>query len=547
MSDLAPSLSGPQVRDLFEAGMTWLERHVDKVNAVNVFPVPDGDTGTNMFLTMRSTLQAAEECESPAASEVLAAMAHGALMGARGNSGVILSQIIRGIAQAHEGRTAMDGCSLKDGLAAGSEAAYKAVTKPAEGTILTVVRETSEAVTASQNGGEQGLATLLDVACATANASVERTPTLLPVLAEAGVVDAGGLGLSVLLEGMLKHLRGEPLDVVLGDETDSVGRDWLTMTEQRHATEASLYGYCTEVLVAGAGLDADAVRGRMLELGDSVLVVGDQSLVRIHVHTDDPGAVLTQGTMVGTLTQVKVDNIRGQAERFVEMHEERNAPPDAAPISTVAIVAGEGMASVFDSVGCTRLVSGGPTMNPSAQEILDAVDACPAPEVIVMPNDKNIIMAARQAAESSGKRVHVLESRSMPQGLAALLATNAGDSLEETLDAMQEALGSVRTIEVTRAVRTTSVGGVQVKKGQVIAVVDDVLTLAVESADEAVLHALEGVVTDATSLITLYRGEEVAADAAATLAANLRQRFPTHDVDLHYGGQPNYDYIVSVE
>jgi len=528
--------------------MTWLERHVDKVNAVNVFPVPDGDTGTNMFLTMRSTLQAADACTGDTASEILAAMSHGALMGARGNSGVILSQIIRGVAQAHENREVMDGTGFTDGLVAGSAAAYKAVTRPAEGTILTVVREASEAVRASRDSGEGELLSLLDTACATARASVERTPTLLPALAEAGVVDAGGLGLSFLLEGMLKHLRGESLDVAVGAETDAVGRDWLTMTEQRHAAEESLYGYCTEVLVSGAGLDVDSVRSRILDLGDSVLVVGDDRLVRIHVHTDDPGAVLTHGTGMGSLTQVKVDNIRRQAERFVEMHEEHGAlAVGGARVNTVAVVAGDGMASVFESVGCTRLVSGGPTMNPSAQEIADAVAGCPAPDVVVLPNDKNIIMAARQAAEGAGKRVYVVESRSMPQGLAALLATNTDDSVDETLQAMQEALGSVRTIEVTRAVRSTSVGGVQVKEGQVIAVVDDKLTLAVDSAEDAVIGAIEGVVTRSTSLITLYRGVDAGVGAAAALVDKLRERFPGHEVDLHYGGQPHYDYIVSVE
>ena len=548
-ADRKLSLSGAEVRDMFEAGMTWLERHVDKVNAVNVFPVPDGDTGTNMFLTMRSTLQAAEECTSDSASEMLAAMSQGALMGARGNSGVILSQIIRGIAQAHEGRDGMDSASLVGGLSSGSEAAYKAVTKPAEGTILTVVRESSDAVRDAHEGGESDLASLLDTACETARASVERTPTLLPALAEAGVVDAGGLGLSLILEGMRRDLREESLDVPLGSETDSVGRDWLTMTEQRHSTEESLYGYCTEVLVAGSGLDPDSIRSRVLELGDSVLVVGDERLVRIHVHTDDPGAVLTHGTSVGGLAQVKVDNIRGQAERFVQYHEGRSdSPPgDAAGVNTVAVVAGDGMAEVFQSVGCTRLVSGGPTMNPSAQEILEAVSACPAEDVVVLPNDKNIIMAAKQAAEASQKRVKVVESRSMPQGLAALLAANADDTVEETMEAMQEALGSVCTIEVTRAVRTTSIGGVKVNEGQAIAVVDDKLTHAVDSTEDAVVQAIEGVVTSSTSLITLYRGADAGADAADQLVATLGERFPGHEVELHYGGQPHYDYIVSVE
>jgi DAK2 domain fusion protein YloV len=532
---------------MFEAAMTWLERHVDKVNAVNVFPVPDGDTGTNMFLTMRSTLQAADDCTSDSVSEVLAAMSQGALMGARGNSGVILSQIIRGVAQAHQGHESLDAGSLAEGLTAGSDAAYKAVTKPVEGTILTVVRETAEAVS-SEQGRDGGIAALMETACSTAKASVERTPTLLPALAEAGVVDAGGLGLSVLLEGMMRHLQGESLDVSLGSETDSVGREWLTMTEQRHATEESLYGYCTEVLVGGSGLDVGACTDRMLALGDSVLVVGDESLVRIHVHTDDPGAVLTHGTSIGSLNQVKVDNIRGQAERFVGMHEERGAPPlDGAAVNTVAVVAGDGMADVFESVVCTGLVSGGPTMNPSAQEILDAVNVCPAPEVIVLPNDKNIIMAARQAALAAKKKVHVVESRSMPQGLAALLALNADDATSEMIEAMEDALASVRTIEVTRAVRTTSVGGVEVKEGQVIAVVDDNLTLAVETPEEAVVKALEDVTSDGTSLITLYRGANTDEAVATALADDLRSRFAGHEVDIHYGGQPHYDYIISVE
>jgi DAK2 domain fusion protein YloV len=531
---------------MFESAMTWLERHVDKVNAVNVFPVPDGDTGTNMFLTMRSTLQAGDNCASGAASEMLAAMAQGALMGARGNSGVILSQIIRGVAQAHEGHDSLDAPSLSKGLSAGSDAAYKAVTKPAEGTILTVVRETAEAV-AGTAGAEPELISLMEIVCSTAQASVERTPTLLPALAEAGVVDAGGLGLSILFDGMLKHLRGESLDVAVGAETDSVGREWLTMTEQRHAAEQSLYGYCTEVLVSGSALNVDTMRNRMMELGDSVLVVGDESMVRMHVHTDDPGAVLTHSTSVGSLAQVKVDNIRGQAERFVEMHEERGSPQVEARVNTVAVVAGDGMAGVFESLGCTKLVSGGPTMNPSAQEILDAVNACPAQHVIVMPNDKNIIMAARQAALAAQKKVHVVESRSMPQGLAALLAVNADDSVEETLEAMDEALASVRTIEVTRAVRTTSVGGVKVKEGQVIAVVDDKLTLAVDTPEEAVVRAVESATNASTSLITLYRGRDTDEQTAEALVDDLRTRFAPHEVDLHYGGQPHYDYIVSVE
>ena len=547
-SPSAPSLSGPQVRELFAGGMTWLERHVQQVNAVNVFPVPDGDTGTNMFLTMRSTLEEAEQCTEKSAGAVLAVMAHGALMGARGNSGVILSQIIRGIAQTHEGRSSMDGASLVAGLDAATVAAYKAVTRPAEGTILTVVREVAAALRGRSDAGDADVAALMSAAVDEAKASVARTPSLLPALAEAGVVDAGGLGLAFLLEGMLRHLRGESLDVAVAAETDTVGPEWLTATEHRHATEDSLYGYCTEVLITGRSLDVGLVQERMVQLGDSVLVVGDESLVRVHVHTDDPGAVLSHGTAIGSLTQVKVDNIRRQAERFVGMHGEKRGVVPAAPAqASVAVVAGDGMAAVFESVGCTRIVAGGPTMNPSTKDILQAVEGCPSKDVIVLPNDKNVILAAQQAADVAKKRVRVVPSRSMPQGIAALLAVNPEEGVEANLVAMVEALGSVRTIEVTRAVRTTSVGGVEVREGQVIAVVDDQLKLVAESPAQAVVDAVEGVVGGGTSLVTLYHGGDCGAAEANALADRLRERFSDHEVEVHYGGQPHYDYIVSVE
>jgi DAK2 domain fusion protein YloV len=531
---------------MFGAGMAWLERHVDKVNAVNVFPVPDGDTGTNMFLTMRSTLQEADACTDESAGAMLAAMSHGALMGARGNSGVILSQVIRGIAAAHEGREQLDCATLTAGLEAGAQAAYKAVTKPAEGTILTVARDAATAVRTGLNGGSSDISSLMSVAVQEAKESVERTPSLLPALAEAGVVDAGGLGLSLLLEGMLRHLTGEPLDVPLSAASEAVGQEWLSLTEQRHATEDSLYGYCTEVLVSGLSLDPDALREKVLQLGDSVLVVGDESLVRIHVHTDDPGVVLSHGTAAGSLTQVKVDNIRRQAERFVEMHEERLVG-EPATLSSVAVVAGEGMAAVFESVGCTRTVSGGPTMNPSTGDIVQAVDACPAEDVVVLPNDKNIIMAAQQAVGATRKRVHVVPSRSMPQGIAALLAVNPEDGVDANLSAMNEALHLVRTIEITRAVRSTSIGGVAVKEGQAIAIIDDELKFAEEDPEMAAQAALSEVAGEGTSLITLYVGAPTKEADADALEDIIRAGFPRHEVEVHYGGQPHYDYILSVE
>ena len=538
------SFSGAELREVFAAATVWLERNIPQVNAVNVFPVPDGDTGTNMYLTMRSTMEEAERCADPAAGAVLAAMSHGALMGARGNSGVILSQIIGGLARGVDGATDVTPRSLAAGLELASAAAYKAVTKPAEGTILTVIREVSEAVAAANDNSD--LDSLLETAVKTAKASVERTPSLLPVLREAGVVDAGGLGLSVLLEGVLRHVRGQSLESAAVAET--VEEDWLAATGARHQTEGSLYGYCTELLIGGSGLDVESIRGRMMGLGDSVIVVGDGQLIRIHVHTDDPGAALSLGTSAGQLVQVKVDNIRKQAERFVEMHKEMRVEAAEPPVvSTVAVVAGEGMERVFQSLGCTRTISGGPTMNPSTREIVEAVDACPTDDVAVLPNDKNIILAARQAQKLTEKRLHVIGSRSMPQGIAALLAISPGEDAKTVAEAMENACGAVRTIEITRAVRRSSIGGVRVNEGDVIAIVDDELKLVAPSPEQAVVRALGGLPKSDASLATLYYGAETTAAAAEELARNIRERFSSYEVEVVFGGQPHYDYIVSVE
>ena len=542
------SLSGSQLRDMFAAAAAWLEKHADSVNAINVFPVPDGDTGTNMYLTMRSVIEEAQRCREEGAGAIMAAMSRGALMGARGNSGVILSQIIRGMARAVGEAEGIDAGAWIRGMEEGAAAAYKAVTKPAEGTILTVMREAGEAGRRALDSGARDIVGMLEATVEAASESLERTPTLLPVLAEAGVVDAGGKGLLVLLDGMTRHLKGEPMEVATGVREGQVGQEWLAVTSQLHEQEEPLYGYCTELLIGGRELDPDSVRNRMLELGDSVLVVGDERLVRVHLHTDDPGAALSHGTGVGSLLQVRVDNIREQADRFLERHEVRatvEAQPEA--ISTVVVAAGEGMATVFRSVGCTRVVSGGPTMNPSTRDILDAVAACPTDDVIVLPNDKNIIMAARQAVELTEKRLRVVETRSIPQGIAALLALNQDHEVEANLEAMEEARSGVHAVEVCRAVRSTSVGGVKVREGQIIAIVDDELKLAAETAEEGVLRALEGVEGEDASLITLYYGADTRQAQAESLGDRIREAFTQYDVEVVYGGQPHYNYIVSVE
>jgi DAK2 domain fusion protein YloV len=503
-----------------------------------------------MYLTMRSVVEEARRCREEGAGAIMAAMSRGALMGARGNSGVILSQIIRGMTRAVGEAEGIDAGTWIRGMEEGAAAAYKAVTKPAEGTILTVMREAGEAGRQALDSGARDIVGVLEATVEAASESLERTPTLLPVLAEAGVVDAGGKGLLVLLDGMARHLKGEPMEVTVGVREGQVGQEWLAVTSQLHEQEESLYGYCTELLIGGRELDPDSVRNRMLELGDSVLVVGDERLVRVHVHTDDPGAALSHGTGVGSLLQVRVDNIREQADRFLERHEVRvRATVEAQPeaISTVAVAAGDGMATVFRSVGCTRVVSGGPTMNPSTRDILDAVAACPTDDVIVLPNDKNIIMAARQAVELTERRLRVVETRSIPQGVAALLALNQDHEVEANVEAMEEARSGVHAVEVCRAVRSTSVGGVKVREGQIIAIVDDELKLAAETAEEGALRALEGMEAEGASLITLYYGADTRQAQAESLGDSVREAFPQYDVEVVYGGQPHYNYIISVE
>lgn len=539
-----PPLSGDQLWEMFSAAARWLETNREHVNSINVFPVPDGDTGTNMYLTMRSAIDEAEKCKDRTAGGMTAAMSHGALMGARGNSGVILSQILRGVARGLAGADGLDASAMAAALKEGSAAAYSAVTNPVEGTILTVVRETAEAVSTA----EGDLGALLEVAVAAAGESVANTPQLLPVLAEAGVVDAGGEGLRVLLDGMLRYVRGESLEPG-AEGVGMVEAEWLSVLEGRHAAEESLYGYCTEVLVEGTDVDIQGVREAILKIGDSVLVVGDETLVRIHVHTDEPGEVLNIGTRAGALVQVKVDNISRQAEAFVQMHAETpeaNVPNEGQTVSCVAVASGGGLSSLFIDMGCAQVVSGGPTMNPSTAEILEAIEACPTDDVIVLPNDKNIIMAAEQAVPHTKKNVRIVKSRSVPQGIAALLAFNFEHGVDENESDMTEALPLVRTVEVTRAVRSTSIGGVKVEEGQVIAVVDDVLKVAAESTVEAALEALGDLVGE-SALITVYYGAETTSEQADELASRVREKFPTAEVDVHFGGQPHFAYILSVE
>ena len=535
------SLTGDAFREMVEAGTRCVERHVDAINALNVFPVPDGDTGTNMLLTMRATLAAGEEVADGRADRVWRAMARGALMGARGNSGVILSQVIRGLSDGLTGKESFNGRDLAHALEKATVVAYRAVSKPVEGTVLTVLKDAARAADAASVKSAEPVH-VLEAVVEAARASVARTPELLDVLKEAGVVDAGGQGFLVVWEGALSYLKGEdvaskppPISVFAARNLNAGGRAPLMVP---------IYGCCIEFFIQAEGLDPGSVRKQMLALGDSVIVVGDDKSVRVHLHAKEPEAALSYGTSVGTLSQVKIDNIDEQHKEFLAIAE-RASP--SLPLATVAVVAGSGLVEMFQSLGATKIVSGGQSMNPSVQELLTAIEAAPSGKVIVLPNNPNVIMTAEQAKALSSKEVHVLPTQSVPQGVAALLAVNPDASLQNNLDVMSKTCSKTQSGEVTVAVRSTKMNGFRVKKGEAIGLRDGALVASGKSPEAVAREVLNKMKMREGSLITIYFGAETDARGAEAIAHWAKKQFPEGDVEVVFGGQPFYSFILSVD
>ena len=538
----SPGLSGEVLRDMFAAATSFLQQNADSINAINVFPVPDGDTGTNMHLTMAAAMEEACRADGSTAEAVARAMAHGALLGARGNSGVILSQMLRGLAKGIGGQRQVDANILATALDEASAAAYRALSEPVEGTMLTVMREAAAAAC----GRADGSATeALAAAVKAAQDALAHTPDLLPVLKEAGVVDAGGQGLCVLLEASLAFLRGEaPAPQVIGPR--ELEASWLAATEALHHHGETPYGYCTEFLISSQELDREAIRRRVAQMGQSVLVVGDAEVVRVHLHTTDPGGAISFGTSLGSLSGVKVEDMEAQLQAFVERHQGR-PPAEWLSVGVVAVAAGEGLRAALESMGTCRVVPGGQTMNPSAQEILDAIQSCPVDRVVVLPNNKNVILAARQAAEHSSKEVVMVPTTSVPQGVAAALALSQDMDLEANVAAMTAAMSSVHSAEVTRAVRATVVGGRHIAEGEAIGIVDGELCVAEPRVEDAVRACIRRMAWPEASLLTLYFGEQASRPLAEALAEQLRAEHPSLEVEVVDGGQPHYPYLISME
>ena len=532
-----------------KAGSAWLEYNVSAVNALNVFPVPDGDTGTNMSLTMRAALAEVPAGSCGAVSEVGKVIAHGALMGARGNSGVILSQILRGLARGMDSKVELHAPDLAEALTEGAVTAYKGVMKPVEGTILTVIRDAAQAATsAAALGGT--ICEVLEKAVVEAQASVARTPSLLPVLAEAGVVDAGGQGLTYILEGMLRHMRGQSVALpTLAEEAAEA---------HAHAPEGD-YNYDTQFIILGSGLNVDAIRTEIATMGDSVLVVGDQQTVKVHVHCDLPGQALDYGISQGAVTNVIIENMQQQYEEFRAAREPDPVDPVvpasavAATIESlsgtciVAVVSGDGLKRVYQSLGVSAIVAGGQTMNPSTQDLVRAIDGLPCERVIVLPNNSNIVLTAQQASQLSNKEVVVVATRTVPQGIAALLAFNYQADLETNRASMTEAAAQVQTVEITRAVRSVQINGLPVTEGQYIGLLNDDLVTAGEDLNGVVQQVLERLNPDDYEIVTVYSGEDVTPEQAEALAERVRTLYPHLEVEVLDGGQAHYHYVISVE
>jgi DAK2 domain fusion protein YloV len=539
------AISGQDLRDMFAAATGWLEKCAADIDALNVFPVPDGDTGTNMLLTMRSSLEEASRAtDSSGASEVAQAMARGALIGARGNSGVILSQIWNGLAQGLGGKKTITGSDLAKALLQASKVAYKGLSNPVEGTILTVMRE---AATAAQEHAKNSddVTSVLEATVNAARESVANTPSLLSVLREAGVVDAGGEGLYVIFEGALHYLKGE-------EEQLKLRKPWLVAssvplaakTPQMVGVTEVPYGYCTNFVIRGQGLDPDKLREKLEKKGQSVIVIGDDSAIRVHIHTLDPGEIIHYVVDQGTLHEISIRNMDEQYRDFLRMQKERMPAVD---IAIVAVVAGEGLSNVFTSLGATAIVPGGQTMNPSTKDILEAVEMVASEKVIILPNNKNIVLTAGQVQSLTKKTVKVVPARTIPQGVAALLAFDYEADLETNVQSMEGALSTVKSIEVTRAIRSTRLGGFDIKKRQAIGFLDGDLVSVKDKPEDALSEVLGRVKLDRVEVITIYYGADTTQAEADGVGALVRNKYPGLQVEVIGGGQPHYNYIVSVE
>ena len=545
-------------QEMVQAGATRLNKQAEYVNSLNVFPVPDGDTGTNMGMTIENGAKEVSDRSASTVGEAAGIFAKGLLMGARGNSGVITSQLFRGFSQSVKDKDELDGAALAAAFQSGVEVAYKAVMKPVEGTILTVSR--GAAIGAKKKAESTNDAVeVMRAALEGAKTALAKTPDMLPVLKEVGVVDSGGQGLVFIYEGFLSALTGE---FIASEEFQATPATMSEMINAEHhksvaghvATEDIKFGYCTEIMVAlkqgptyVKDFDYDEFRNYLNNLGDSLLVVNDDEIVKVHVHTEDPGLVMQEGLKYGSLVKVKVDNMRNQHEAQVEKEERQAKPVEEKEYAIIAVVAGDGLADIFKAQGVDYIISGGQTMNPSTEDFVKAVGELNARNIIILPNNKNILMAAQSASEVIDQPAAVVETKTIPQGLTSLLAFDESKSIEENYERMSASLSDVVSGSVTTAVRDTTIDGLEIHENDNLGMVDGKIVVSkpdmMETLEETFAHMLD----EDSEIVTIYVGEDGSEELANELAQALAEKYEDVEVEIHQGGQPVYPYLFSVE
>ncbi len=534
------------------SGANNLENFKGPVNALNVFPVPDGDTGTNMSLTMQSAVREVNAAKDNEVHTIADAVSNGSLMGARGNSGVILSQIWRGFAKALKNQRSIDSKALANALMEGSNTAYKAIMKPTEGTILTVIRETAEhAVKISDDLKDTVL--FMSEIINKANLVLDKTPEMLPVLKNAGVVDAGGKGLICIFEGMYHALKtGELLELKQAAEIEQQDNEEVRLVFN---AEEITFGYCTEFFIKGKKVNLEKYRDEISSLGDSIVVVGDKDLLKVHIHTNNPGKVLELALMQGELSKIKIDNMREQHRELLVKEEDYNASKDAVKetpevmekYGAVTVAMGDGISEIFKDLGASEIIEGGQTMNPSTQDILNSVNKVNAETVYIFPNNSNIILAANQAKSLAEKNVVVAPTKTIPQGISALMALDYDKSIEENTKKIEKAIASVKSGLVTYAVRNSNYDGINIEEGNILGMVEGKIKGVGKDTLEVSKKVLEEMIDEDSSLISIYYGNDVTEAEAQKLAEEIGEVYKECEIELHFGGQPLYYYILSVE
>ncbi len=540
-------VDGQVLKRMTEAGLNWLRTNQQLVNALNVFPVPDGDTGTNMVLTMQAACDEIIDSAERNVGKMAHSIAHGALMGARGNSGVILSQLWRGFARALDNQDILDGPSLVRAFSQGRDTAYKGVVRPVEGTILTVAKDAAAEAERALKLTDNPL-DMLALIVPAVDQSVQHTPDLLPILKEAGVVDAGGKGLHFIFEGMLRYINGQPLDVAISAVQP------LSSMVMEESLENIEPGQDFEVVVdfrPNDPLALDSFYGKLEQMGTSIQVGEGDGMYRLHIHVpaEKRYAPIDYTMTLGTITKVTIENLVAQMEALESKTVGKFSllPIEPGQIAVVAVAPGPGIARVFASLGVAAVVEGGQSMNPSTQEIIRAFENLPTDKVIILPNNKNIILAAQTASQLTVKKTAVIPCRSVPQGLAAMLRLVPDGDFHSVVSDMTEAIQDVDTGEITTATRSVEIDGVEVKEGQIIALYNGKLALAATTLEEACLKLLEEANAVERELITLFYGANIPKHEVNRIADSIRSNYPNQEVEVQEGGQPHYQFIISIE